>query len=74
MPLGLNLGVPQGSVLGPILFLIYINYLPYYMTNILIKFFADDTLVFASEYLDELIAKRKHGIRTLLEWCSYNYL
>jgi len=45
------------------------------MTNILTKLFADDTtLVFASEHLDELISKCKHGIRTLFEWCSYNYL
>ena len=38
-------GVPQGSVLGPILFLIYVNGIPE-MVNCSIKMFADDTKLF----------------------------
>ena len=59
-------GVPQGSVIGSLLFLIYINYLPN-GTNSMCKIFADDSS-FSSKVYDIKISEHVSDLEKITCW------
>ena len=65
----INIGVPQGSILGPLLFLIFINDLAYSIPNMEAILFADDTTVFSTEFL-----VLQDQINQVSNWCLANKL
>lgn len=71
-----ELGVPQGSVLGPLLFLMYINDIVQSINDECeIRLFADDALIYTTGYASEEISDRlNEQIKKIEKWLEINRL
>ena len=70
-----KMGVPQGSILGPLLFLLYINDLPNSINKSTPILFADDTTVVKTgTNLQELYRDMNNELLNIETWCKTNKL
>ena len=66
-------GVPQGSVCGPLLFLLYINDISYCLEKCKVSLYADDTvLYYTSDCINDVLRTVQQDLNSLSEWCCKN--
>ena len=74
-PQSIAFGVPQGSLLGPLLFIIYINDLPSVVESCEIQLYADDTLLFfSSSSVSDIEDHLSEDLGHVINWLESSYL
>lgn len=71
----INIGVPQGSVLGPVLFMLYINDLSQFVSLSTCNLYADDTVIYCGgEDATTVENKLQQSVNTVSQWYTSNHL
>lgn len=75
LEMGTVYGVPQGSVLGPLLFILYVNDISLYLQQSFVNLFADDTLISVSgKNFEEIVEVMNEELGILNKWLMANKL
>ena len=73
--LACSIGVPQGSILGPLLFSIYINDLPSICPEVTVQMYADDTVIYAHAPTKQLAPSvLKGAMEKIADWMAHSCL
>jgi hypothetical protein len=71
----IDIGVPQGTVLGPTLFLLYVNDINNYLDSATCNLYADDVLLYVSgQNINEINEKLQVSVNKVKEWYDNNIL
>ena len=74
-PSTVTMGVPQGSILGPLAFIIFINDLPSAIKHSEVHMYADDTVIFLGSDKPDYISKRlSSDLNAINDWFTKNHL
>ena len=69
-----DVGVPQGSILGPLFFLVFYNDLPYILDCELDAYADDSTLTYTAKSVDEISDKLSNSCDAVSQWMIENKL
>ena len=73
-PCELSCGVPQGSILGPLIFLLYVNDMPQAVDCNLFLYADDSCLVFGHNNVNEIEKRLNSNFNSLCDWFVDNKL
>ena len=73
--IGVSAGIAQGTVLGPLIFIFYINDVIHSITQCRISMFADDCIIYTvANDFEPMHRKLQSDLDSFIMWCSHNGL